>query len=88
MTPEEIKIVEKVAETFAAGLINTLMKIFVIGFIALTVISIPLKYLMPTDDCDKSWHNRCGMSVKTDNLTGQQYLVTPEGHITPRLGVK
>ncbi|QHJ84045.1 MAG: hypothetical protein [Caudoviricetes sp.] len=40
------------------------------------------------DDSDKdAWH-RSGVSVVTDYKTGQQYLKTPEGFLTPRLGVK
>ena len=40
------------------------------------------------DATDKdAWH-RSGVSVVTDYQTGQQYLKTPEGFLTPRLGVK
>ncbi len=39
----------------------------------------------PTDNCDASSDDRCGLAVYTDNLTGLQYLGTPGGGITPRL---
>lgn len=41
-------------------------------------------FVTPKDDCDPE-NGRCGMSVKTDNLTGLQYLVTPKGGIYPRM---
>ena len=38
----------------------------------------------PPDDCDKSFWDRCGLEVKTDNKTGVQYLITPSGGIIER----
>ena len=39
------------------------------------------------DDTDSSRWNRSGVSVVTDHKTGLQYLRTPGGGITPRLGI-
>lgn len=42
----------------------------------------------PIDPTDKdAWH-RSGVSIVVDHGTGMQYLKTPEGYLTPRLGVK
>lgn len=39
------------------------------------------------DSSDKDASHRSGVSIVTDYGTGVQYLKTPEGYITPRLGV-
>jgi hypothetical protein len=38
----------------------------------------------PYDSCDGDGH-RCGLRVRTDALTGCQYLESPAGSLTPRL---
>ena len=59
-----------------------------IGTILLIVMAVQFAYNafnIGTDDCDRSAWHRCGMRVLTDAKTGQQYLVTSGGGITPRL---
>lgn len=43
--------------------------------------------ISPKDTTDKSWLNRSGMLIYTDNLTGVQYLKAGMfgGALTPRL---
>lgn len=36
------------------------------------------------DDCDKSYFDRCGLKVVTDNKAGKQYLLLPYGGIIER----
>ena len=38
------------------------------------------------DDSDSGPWSRSGLSVRTDALTGLQYLESRSGHLTPRLG--
>lgn len=40
---------------------------------------------LSVDDCDRSAWERCGVKVITDNLSGLQYLMSPQGGLTPRL---
>ena len=63
---------------FAAGALFCFGTMLSIGAIVLFL-------LTPSDDCDKSRWNRCGLEVKTDNKTGVQYLVTPGGGIIQRV---
>lgn len=43
-------------------------------------------YFAPTDSTDKSWYNRSGLSVYTDQATGVQYVKAGMfGDLTPRL---
>lgn len=44
-----------------------------------------VSYTTPLDDSDRSHSVRSGLGVKTDHMTGCQYLVTKWGGITPRL---
>ena len=40
---------------------------------------------MPTDNTDLDADHRSGVRIVTDYGTSRQYLVTPQGGITPRL---
>jgi len=50
--------------------------------IGLTVVQ---NWLMPRDSCDTA-ELRCGMKVRTDALSGCQYLESEAGALTVRLG--
>lgn len=50
------------------------------------VIQFLFLYFTPTDSTDKSWYNRSGLSVYTDQATGVQYVKAGMfGDLTPRL---
>jgi hypothetical protein len=40
------------------------------------------------DDSDQDGFHRSGFVVQTDYKTGRQYLVTPQGGVTPRLAAE
>lgn len=52
--------------------------------IAVAIFSLAGHIIRPFDDCDGNGE-RCGMAVRTDHLTGLQYLEAQGGGITPRL---
>lgn len=60
----------------------TLVQWFFVGFFIITLLRIV--FPAPYDDCDGA-KERCGMKVRTDHKTGQQYLESKDGFLTPRL---
>lgn len=43
-----------------------------------------MNFFTPYDSCDGEGH-RCGLRIRTDALTGCQYLESTGGSLTPRL---
>jgi hypothetical protein len=71
------KTIRRVGFLFAVGVMQA---VAVVLFLAL-IVDVALH---DKDDCDKSFWDRCGVSIVTDAKTGKQYLVSPHGGIIER----
>ena len=75
---------KRLADFTLNDLLNAALFFALVNFVGVLILSfIPAKL----DDTDKDYSHRSGVAIVTDYGTGVQYLKTPEGYITPRLGV-
>lgn len=78
----------KFAEEIGKGIANGIIKQIVLAAVLVIIFSFPVNWLFrwfyPIDSTDFSKQKRSGVSVVTDAKTGIEYLVTPQGGITPR----
>jgi len=72
---------------FGVGLMKAIASSLLIGVVCIIIASAVSNALWPkaTDDSDGSATERSGFKLQSDWGTGCQYLVTPQGHATPRL---
>jgi len=69
------------------GVILCLFKYFIFFMISIFVITLFCQvFVVGVDDSDISTFKRSGMKIRTDALTGQQYLESSSGYLTPRIG--
>lgn len=68
-------------------IVSVLQRIAVVAaaLVALAVVASSLSMIVPTDNSDVDYLNRSGMSIRTDALTGCQYLESTKGGLTPRM---
>ena len=83
MTREEKKHWQGVGYHIAIGVMTAAWVVVVASMVLAYLIS-GTGWVHPTDYCDRSTWDRCGMKVLTDAKTGQQYLETPGGGIIAR----
>lgn len=73
----------KDAQDFTFWLYWRALALYVVGFLAVTGVSLsPLG----RDDSDPGdWGRRSGIAVRTDHYNGCQYLESSRGHLVPRV---
>ena len=84
MSQDDHKKYRKIGNEFAAGALDSLLYRALTLFFMYLIASLALSVIAPTDDSDFGRLNRSGFSIKTDALTGQEYLVTRQGGIIKR----
>lgn len=72
---------EKTIKNGVAKEIGTFWLLFASALFAGILI---MDYVRPYDNTDNG-KERSGLTIRTDNLTGCQYLSTPSGGLTPRM---
>ena len=83
MDKAEKKHWQQVGYHVAIGVMTAGWVVIVAGMVIAYLIA-GLGWFQPTDDCDRSTWDRCGMRVLTDAKTGHQYLETPSGGLIAR----
>lgn len=82
--------VEKISGWIGAGMFLAVARLFFLGMIVLLVLSAALEVTgtalrwAPGDDSDASYSDRSGVRVRTDHLTGCQYLESSQGDLVAR----
>lgn len=78
---------ERMGDAVAQGILRGVGFCIIVGIIAALGLTALRNWTGASmDDSDRdSWH-RSGMVVRTDALTGRQYLESSAGHLVPRLG--
>jgi hypothetical protein len=75
----------KVARDAARGVVDVVAT-WVLVFVGVSMMLTALaNRFSATDNSDAGWANRSNLSIRTDHLTGCDYLETRPGGITPRL---
>lgn len=78
---------ERLGKAIAKGLVRGVCGVVALTLTAVLVVSGIRNMLgRGLDDSDKGAWERSGLTVRTDALTGRQYLETSAGHLVPRLG--
>lgn len=72
---------------FAKGVAKYIARCFLIGLVIFGVYAFTRNALgWDVDDTDRDGWTRSGLRLHTDFQTGVQYVATPDGALTPRLG--
>lgn len=72
---------------FARGVVRYLGRCFLLGLVIVGAFALLRNSLgWGVDDTDRDGWNRSGLRLHTDYRTGVQYVATPDGALTPRLG--
>ena len=75
---------EELEKTIKNGVVKGLAVYFTIFGVSVVVLLLIMDYVRPYDNTDYG-KERSGLTIRTDNLTGCQYLSTPSGGLTPRM---
>lgn len=75
---------EELEKTIKNGVVKGLAVYFTIFGVSVVVLLLIMDYVRPYDNTDNG-KERSGLTIRTDNLTGCQYLSTPSGGLTPRM---
>lgn len=75
-----------VATLTVPEILQVLITFWLLGVFIVFAINAAANYLgRATDSTDRDAFHRSGVHIVTDHKTGREYLITPEGGITPRL---
>lgn len=78
---------ESLGREISKGILRGMADFALYAFLAISCVSMIWNALgLGMDDSDSSPWKRSGFAVRTDALTGRQYLESSKGFLTPRIG--